>query len=988
MDGYISQGQSNDRSRPPPFPRTASRSSTSSTRTRLSNNSSSASSQQVPSAHSQRFPHTRSARTPNTERPRSQLSREASDDSRQSMPLMSTFLQERLDRERRVESERSSSRASNDRMSGSAELRPGQSSPTKKDNAEGRRPGSSSGAEAASKKKGLGLKEMEQTLSTLHKQNFDLKLELYHRRERQNGIEERLEKLEAEKAQTDQINDQLIEELEKRDKAVEEAVAMIVVLEARVEQLLREREMVRQVEEAGMYYPRSDSPGPMSTPKMKLLDLPRLDDTKDLSRMPSFLSERSENTENLRNVYLGVRGSVVSLPRMGDDAPETDRINSPTLSVLSESSFTSIYGQKHHGGSPSPEVTPGSYDGSTQNRGLPALDSSSQHHATPTRPRQSSALRVTANGLGPFQNINDVLDLGGSPLQRLEKLETTLTAMNNASRPATSYQEKDRPSSRPSQTYAQPRTKQEKRQALQKVLTQGPLGRELPHLHGLPPTPDTISTSTLRRYQNSNDTLSRDQSLVHERSYLALSETTTSQASAFDGRDMPGRAAQPPSTTAFDSLRQLPEDGKLDPHFNIPQSRRPRSASESTVSRNRRDEWDSDGSDDGLADGADSLSSSFDPWLKESLKPNRAGAVDALDPSNSASQAGLGQNNGRISPDLFSFPTGTNGWATGAMFGPIAGSGYMGANRSGLPTPMAETLDALGRSLPTPMFGSGLVSTPNGARDAPPPPNRRSSLHARTGSTTAVLSANSIPPSPARPSPTSAKCNSKSPGKGSRRRSNSTDVVQPLPTPVEKMRDIGRASTVPPKQIHLPPPPAPEPPSQPLPKQRHYPPTASQAPRSRVLNSLFRRSTGSAESVQQPAAPASAPPTEMTFNNLPATMSAMSVGIPSWGRRSSLVEDERASATPPPILRNKGGGSEVDGDGGVPLEPQLSGGAPIGDIPGGEGQQTKPRTSGRAGPGSTLGSGAQPAPAGPEPGRRRWLGLGRVGSMRKSTGGA
>lgn len=39
--------------------------------------------------------------------------------------------------------------------------------------------------------KGLGIKEMDQTLSTLHRQNFDLKLEVYHRRERQNALEER-----------------------------------------------------------------------------------------------------------------------------------------------------------------------------------------------------------------------------------------------------------------------------------------------------------------------------------------------------------------------------------------------------------------------------------------------------------------------------------------------------------------------------------------------------------------------------------------------------------------------------------------------------------------------------------------------------------------------------------------------------------------------------------------------------------------------------
>src|SRR5690606_10916886 len=119
-----------------------------------------------------------------------------------------------------------------------------QSSPIRQEFA---RPPSSGSYE--SRRKGMGVKEIEQTVSTLHKQNFDLKLELYHRRERQTALEDRLEGVLREKEQVVQMNDTLIAELEKRDKAVEEAVAMIVLLESRVETLLKEREMVRQVEE-------------------------------------------------------------------------------------------------------------------------------------------------------------------------------------------------------------------------------------------------------------------------------------------------------------------------------------------------------------------------------------------------------------------------------------------------------------------------------------------------------------------------------------------------------------------------------------------------------------------------------------------------------------------------------------------------------------------------------------------------------------------
>ncbi|KAK3320392.1 hypothetical protein B0T19DRAFT_361364 [Cercophora scortea] len=975
MDGFGAQSQVNDRSRypPPPFPRTASRSSTSSTRTRQS--TSSTSNHQVPSANPHRYHHSRCTRTPNMEQPRSQLSREPSEDSRQSLaPTMSSFLQERLERERKVESDRSSSRASNDGMSVSTDLKPAQSSPSKTSIAESRRPRSSAGSEA-SKKKGLGLKEMEQTLSTLHKQNFDLKLELFHRRERQSTLEERLDKLEAEKAQTDQMNDQLIQELEKRDKAVEEAVGMIVVLEARVEQLLREREMVRQVEQEGIFPTRPESPSPAAVPKMKLLQLPKLEEDKVLNRMPSFLSERSENTENLRNVYLGVRGSVLSLPPTAEESHETDRMNglsSPTLSVLSESSFLSVYGQKHNGSSPPANDSPSALDGAGRSRGPSAYHSErlGADAGTPTNHRRISASRGVASALGHYQNINDVLDEGGSPLQRFEKIEATMASTMDSSRPSTLISDKDRYCPRPPQTQNQPRTKQEKRDALQRVLTQGSLGRDMPHHHRLPPTPDTVSTSTLYRYRNSNDTLSREQSLVNEQSYLALSDTTYSQNSGSDGRSKrPQRAdetTQPASTTAFNSLKQQAgSENSSDTRFATSHPQRPRSASDTTVSRQFDNAWHNPGSGDEVADGADSSASSFDPWLQESQKPNYP---DALEPLSSVSQAGPGRKLGRISPDLFSFPASTSGWATDAMFGPLGGTGYSGLASPTLPSaPTASTMDAIGQSFPPPLFGSGLV-TPTSAAGytPPPPPNRRSSLHARTGSTTLMMGPGSIPSSPARPSTMASKFK-KSPARVNRKRSNSIDIRPPTENMTDMAARLDRTATVPPKQLfNLPPQRSDtQPPPLPPTKQRHYPPTASQQPRSRGLNSLFRRSTGSAEPPQL-VAPSSAPPTQTEFEGLQPSM----VGIPSWGRRGSAFEDERESATPPPIMRSKGPGRFDHEDGGVPLLEHQEG-APIGVIPGSNVAQVGGPTPGNASSAVLQGGG-----------KRKWLGLGRVSSLR------
>ncbi|KAK5657141.1 hypothetical protein OQA88_3198 [Cercophora sp. LCS_1] len=924
-----------------------------------------------------------SGRPPTIDRPRSQLSRQAPEHSRESLPAMSTYLQERLERERKVnDSERSSSRASNDQMGASVDLRAIQSSPARKRRSEGPRPRSSEG-EDPEKKKGLGLKEMEQTLSTLHKQNFDLKLELFHRREKQTALEERVEKLESEKARTDEMNDQLIQELEKRDKAVEEAVAMIVVLEGRVEQLIREREMVRRVEEDGLFFGRHESLAAESTPRMQTLSTPKFDDSRALNRMPSFLSEHSVNTANLRNVYLGVRGSVLSLARMAEDGHEAERmehngVSSPTLSVLSESSFLSVYGrQKAAADSSSPPgSSPAPVDGPARNRG-PSISESiaSARMSTPSKLRRSSGSRATP--VPPqFQNIQDILDMGGSPLQRLERLEMALTAMGDASRPATSTHERDHshhaPAPAPIPVAQRPKTKQEKRDALQKVLTQGHLGRDFSN-NGLPPTPDTISTSTLRRFQNSNDTLSREQGLRNERSYLALSETTASQLSGYEG-ELSGTGLEPPthqqttqpaSTTAFDSRRPLPENGG--PPISPPL--RPRTA---VPHRRRKDGWNSDDSDDEFASGLDSMASSYDPWLRESQKPNRA---DVLGPQNSASQAGPNKQ-ARASPDLFSFPSSSGGWASDAMFGSLGGAAYMGSmGNATSPPPMAEVLDALGSSLPAPYFGSGLATPVIGSSNAPPPPpNRRSSLHAQTGVGSTGYGSGSIPPSPARPSPMSSKAK-RSPVRNHRNRSNSIDIRPHT----SNLKELGlrqdRAMTVPPKQILAPPPAAPQQdPSQVLPKQRHYPPTASQPPRPRGLNNLFRRSTGSAEGAQA-AAPSSAPPTETTFKNLPSSM----MGLPSWGKRASLVvEDDRTGATPPPIMRNKAP-PRLDQDecGGAPLEPQGgSGGAPVGNIP-----DAPP-----AHPGAETTSNGAPINLGPRNdggGKRKWLGLGRVGSLRK-----
>ncbi|KAK4035312.1 hypothetical protein C8A01DRAFT_38214 [Parachaetomium inaequale] len=928
----------------------------------------------------------------------------------QSSPVnpISPLLLERLQRSRRVENDRVSSRSSTDMLSSSAGSRHVRSpSPTGS-----HRPGSSGALDPAKAKKGLGVKEMEQTLSTLHKQNFDLKLELYHRRERQTALEERLEALEREAKERDDLNDSLVHELEKRDKAVEEAIGMILTLEKRVEQLLLERKMVRQVEAPGAAYPRIDSP--VTTPASKNTKFdssPPFGDAKTPVRMPSFVSERSENTENLRSVYLGALAceSALTLPRLTEDTPDTARMDprlaSPALSELSESSFISVYG---HGRtvdlSSPPGNSPWPWDRSSRTP-VPVLESPTRvRTSTPSRQHRPSSSRASS---GQYHNIGDVLDVGRSPLQQLEKLNPARAAMRDSPRLQTATKEQS-PFARPPTSHTQPKTKKEKREALEKVLTQGHFSSP----QTLPPTPDTLSTTTLPH----NETPSKDHSPENDRSFLFLTETNTSRASGHDEHKSPSCAAQPPSTTAFDSRKHLHDmDGASHSEFATPDSHAPPPAAGSTNARAN-----------GLGGEApkykathrrDSTTSSVDTWLRESLKPE---SMDALDPMSSVSQTHGSAKTGRISPDLFSFPTSTGGWAANAMFGSLGGKGYSGTGgKQASATPIADMLAAIGASVPTPPIPGAGRMTPVHAAAAPPPPNRRSSLLARTRPTAdATPGTESILQSPPRPAASTSSTNS--PARGNRARSNSTDPRSAIRHLTELGLKQDRAMTVPPKQVHAPPPPKQQDtpskhdsPSQPLPKQRHYPPQSQTSrPRSRGLNTFFRRSTGSAGSADVPAPPASAPPTQTAFKPPPpppqagsgsGSGSGMGMGMPSWVRRGSLpADDDRASATPPPILRNKGvpqsssaGGIRVvddeDGDGGVVLEEPLStggGGVSLGTVPAGKPSSRKSwgGSSGGTGGEGGEGGGVSLGGGGGGGGKRKWLGLGRVSSLRNRGG--
>ncbi|EFX06435.1 hypothetical protein CMQ_6756 [Grosmannia clavigera kw1407] len=862
----------------------------------------------------------------NTGSPRLRPPRELSEEPK--LFATSSYLQERLLRERKVESERSASRMSGDRTS-SIDLGSSQGSPARSRSITGN-------GESVKKKGGVGLKEMEQTLTTLHKQNFDLKLELFHRREKQSRLEEKCESLDREKREAEEMNDKLLTEVEMRDKAVEEAVGMIIALEARLEQLLREREMVHQVEKHNLFvsnpsvrralssasrYVAADLSAPSdhpSRPKHKP------DEGRTLNRMPSFLSERSEYTENLRNVYLG---SLISLPRMSEDNTEgdfldvADRVGSPSLSVLSESSFLSIYGKEN-------EPRMSSFAASMQQSmssvpaDIPRNSSTPSHHAstpvaathtplatmpypdavseTTLRKQRSSSRARTSNGAAGLSSQTDYIGTN-SPLQRLEKMELSLQAMDDASQPSSD--------------------------------------------EGLEQKPESLTHQLRARdFGKSTSGGKRD----HLRRQIA--------------------APQPSSTSAFNSRRfeTCVHNGYFDDRLQVPP--RPRSTDESTLSHyGRGSVWgDSESSDDDMdIDGNDSASMQ-DCWLRESLRP--------------AGLAPRTRRGGKVSPDLFHFPSTVNGWSTNEMFGK-SGQGYPGPAADGA-APSSNTLDKLGDSLPAPvsgLFGAGgllasplpydVGSIPGGP---PPPPNRRSSLHAQTGSLRDINS----------------RCASQAGSTGPGTPSTSVSNTRTRRSPVRVSIAGGASASLCAATEDS----APEKKAQSLAvgqlgeqmvlaKMRHYPPTSGLTPRNRVL-SLFRRS-GSHE-LTPALAPASAPATATTFSLAPG------IGVPSRMRKGEIDgEGGRSSATPPPILRNGRGGASSNsevvsgqaGNSGAALKaPEMVLGAneevqtvqipAITQAPAQEPQVVQDDAN---------------ASVGTTP-RKKWLGLGRVANLRARVG--
>ncbi|SZF01960.1 unnamed protein product [Blumeria hordei] len=203
--------------------------------------------------------------------------------------------------------------------------------------------------------KGMGVKQWEEQTSSLHKQNYNLKLELFHRRDRQSKLESELaaaQKIIEEQAEYQEMNDILMVELERRDQAVDEAINLITSLEEQVELLRKENERLR----LGQGSKKVESRVGLANDLRKNYPSSLEDQTlhsRSIPRMPSFLSDQSGETEALRSLYtkrVGASESTLSKLEEEEEEGNQEEMDSPRLSVLSrlsESSFISVYGDKN-----------------------------------------------------------------------------------------------------------------------------------------------------------------------------------------------------------------------------------------------------------------------------------------------------------------------------------------------------------------------------------------------------------------------------------------------------------------------------------------------------------------------------------------------------------------------------------------------------------------------------------------------------------------
>lgn len=263
-------------------------------------------------------------------------------------------------------------------------------------------------------------------------------------------------------------------------------MCQIAFWEDKANKLMQDRDDVRAFEAdyEPSYFHEDHEAIPSSPPQLEK-------SRRGVLRMPSFLSETTEGTEALRSLYLPNHSSYsdAPLPKLMEDGTN-DGMNSPRLSVLSESSFLSIYGDKNLP-MDEPVVSP------HRHRASASIEKwvDERPIITPARPTPPVRKNHITN---QFISFNDVLDSPSQRLERFQKLKDTLEKTNRGLQSVPAH-----------------KSSVEKRQSkeVRQLFTSRP--RDSEHPHALPPTPDTISTNTLRSHQVSNDSLAENKKTTY-----------------------------------------------------------------------------------------------------------------------------------------------------------------------------------------------------------------------------------------------------------------------------------------------------------------------------------------------------------------------------------------------------------------------------------------------------------------------------------------
>ncbi|KAL8710688.1 MAG: hypothetical protein Q9220_004706 [cf. Caloplaca sp. 1 TL-2023] len=375
-----------------------------------------------------------------------------------------------------------------------------------------------------SKPNEMGVREMAEHISKIDKQNFDLKLEIFQRRQRNEDLEAKAAKadeLQAQNVELQQINDDLLRELEKRDGAVEEAVALICDYEAQIEQMNVTIQSSMRPSTPDLNHDSGSRPqiarDSLHTPESNREHQRRHDDS--LFRSPSPLKGTKTGASELKEMPLPSRKnedrssttlgsmskpSIRSLRRVGSllsqdeysEIPDGDTfsLGARRLSLLSESSFLSVYGEnkgkitpstagKVATGATTAEENDGSFSRtlSPQESRIRQWIQNRDHPASPSRKPTSS------NKPNTFSSIGEVLGPDRSFASSTRLLPSSTSLNRHDQEPTLASPPKPRNDSSLS----------------------GPMfGPD-----NLPPTPGTMSTATLGG-KSSNHSIVAERSLM------------------------------------------------------------------------------------------------------------------------------------------------------------------------------------------------------------------------------------------------------------------------------------------------------------------------------------------------------------------------------------------------------------------------------------------------------------------------------------------